>query len=679
MNLKNLQNQYKEKYLNDYDTNSKIKTINYWGEELLNLRDVYKTNGEARKAKIFHNAAFSVIKKQRFDFLEAIMGMRHVPPTIQEFCESNEYLSNQLYRPKIREMLYECYPDVLAGEDPVTEVIHGGSMGQGKTFFMQVGACYSLLYANCFENIRRVYGMAEQTVLVAGVLSDGQTETYKVFYEPCRKMFLSMPYVIKHVPVNKRKESALEIGDNNELLLSPMLATSKYGKKAIAYFFVGMDEMNHQPIITNSKKRDTEDTGGLLDVAERNYRTLESRIQTRFGAYDFNFTKMIVAGSARVEDDFTQRLAQEFTNYKEHCTRVYEYALWEVKKFEDEEFFNFRLSDSKYPPGVIEEKDIKDDMTIRNDCPMSLYEIAITNPYKFQKDFIGKGAKAVNPFFDTGEIIDQIFYPKDKETYWALDLKDNTDLWKRRGNFNSQIEWNKRNIQREHPRKIFFEHTDLAVSNCKAAMAFGYLAKVEKVGNAFKAYIDVPFAYTLTPGNGVKVNIAQIRKDLIKLRDWGLNLQYISYDSFQSTESIQELENEGFYTRVISTVRDPKPFDDLKELIEQERVSVVDNKLLSSELRALEEIVTGEKRVIEKPVGGSKDISDAVAGVCHNILESVVYANIKRKMLLENLDVWTYDYERKIEIEKPKVSVDDYLEERLNREYLSDEIDMWRM
>ena len=675
MNLKNLQREYKEKYLNGYDVNNKVKTIQYWGDQLLKLRDIYIANKEIRKAKVFHNAAISVIEKQRFDFLQALMGMRHLPPTIQEFCESDEYLANENYRPKIREMLYECYPDVLAGENPITEVIHGGSMGQGKTFFMQIGACYSLLYAYCFENIRSIYGLSEKTVLIATLLSDGQTETKEVLYKPARKMFLSMPYAIKNIPYNKNKTEVLEIGSEGELQLTQQLASSRHGKKAIAYFFIGMDEMNHQAIIVDSKRKDAEDTGGLLDIADRNYRTLESRIKTRFGDFDFNFTKMIIAGSAKVEDDFTNRLAREFANYKKHCTKVYEYALWEVKKYEDTEFFKFRMSDRKYPPGVVEDKDIKPDMTIRDDCPMSLYEIAVTNPYKFQKDFIGQGAKAVNPFFEDGSIIDEIFYPKDKDTYWCLDLIDNTDLWKSRG---IHIEWSKVHIQREHPGKIFFEHTDLSVSNCKTALAFGYLSKVEREGNAFKAFIDVPFAYTITPGNGVNVDIASIRRHLIQLRDWGLNLQYISYDSFQSTESIQQLEHEGFYTRVISTVRDPKPFDDLKLLIKEQRLTVVQNDLLAEELRGLEEVITGEKRVIEKPATGSKDISDAVAGVCHNILESVVFANIKRKMQLENLDVWTYDYKDKPVIEKPQTTVDDYLEDHLNRDYLSDEIDMWR-
>jgi hypothetical protein len=90
------------------------------------------------------------------------------------------------------------------------------------------------------------------------------------------------------------------------------------------------------------------------------------------------------------------------------------------------------------------------------------------------------------------------------------------------------------------------------------------------------------------------------------------NVRKISYDGYQSRESIQVLRKAGIRAQEMSVDRNTEPYDHLRSALYQDRVAMVENELLMQELSQLE--INAEKGKVDHPPRGSKDLADAVAG-----------------------------------------------------------------
>ena len=114
-----------------------------------------------------------------------------------------------------------------------------------------------------------------------------------------------------------------------------------------------------------------------------------------------------------------------------------------------------------------------------------------------------------------------------------------------------------------------------------------------------------------------EINFGKIRALFYKLRDSGMNLKWISYDSYQSTDSIQILRQNGFSTGEQSVDRTTIPYDILKQAIYDRRLVAPEHTKAREELLRLEHDARTGK--IDHPVRGSKDCADAIAGVVYGL------------------------------------------------------------
>ena len=110
---------------------------------------------------------------------------------------------------------------------------------------------------------------------------------------------------------------------------------------------------------------------------------------------------------------------------------------------------------------------------------------------------------------------------------------------------------------------------------------------------------------------------SRIRALLYGLRDLGLNLRFVTADSFQSRDMLQTLRFKGFTTGLRSMDRTPLAYEILKAALYDRRVDVPENDALLSELLSLEVDAKTEK--IDHPPSGTKDLADALAGVVYGL------------------------------------------------------------
>jgi hypothetical protein len=119
------------------------------------------------------------------------------------------------------------------------------------------------------------------------------------------------------------------------------------------------------------------------------------------------------------------------------------------------------------------------------------------------------------------------------------------------------------------------------------------------------------------PPRGDEIKFEDIRKLFFKLRELGMNLKWITYDSFQSTDSLQLLRRNGFVTGQLSVDKTAIPYDVMKTAFYDGRIEAPEHE------KALQEIIRLERDpktgLIDHARRFSKDCADAMAGVVYGL------------------------------------------------------------
>lgn len=181
------------------------------------------------------------------------------------------------------------------------------------------------------------------------------------------------------------------------------------------------------------------------------------------------------------------------------------------------------------------------------------------------------------------------------------------------------------NIFNEHLEKpdnhaAYFMHIDLALTEDATGVSM-----VHRNPANGRFVLDFIFAVESLKCTDKRIPIGKMKFLAIYLKyNLGYNISKVTYDGFQSAESIQELIDNGIDARIQSVDRTPAPYDTLRDLIESDQLSFYDyqselipgmdkpNRALVRELSNLtKDSKTGKVDHIAK---GSKDLSDALCG-----------------------------------------------------------------
>lgn len=192
---------------------------------------------------------------------------------------------------------------------------------------------------------------------------------------------------------------------------------------------------------------------------------------------------------------------------------------------------------------------------------------------------------------------------------------------------------------------IYTLHADLGIKSDRAGIAMCHVKNWERrefqKGSTVAAptpetdyqiddrpVIEVDFATAYeadlqakTPDEETRAREIQIRwfRNLVReLRRRGFNIGLVTFDNFQSTDSIQILEMWGIPSDLQSMDRNAIPYNTLREVMYDGRLKGYHHELLIEEIESLSLLPNGK---IDHPPGSSKDIADAVCGAtCNAIL-----------------------------------------------------------
>jgi hypothetical protein len=160
------------------------------------------------------------------------------------------------------------------------------------------------------------------------------------------------------------------------------------------------------------------------------------------------------------------------------------------------------------------------------------------------------------------------------------------------------------------------------LTNDSAGVAIGWVSGFVKVPrmdmHEILPVVELDLVVEVKPPRNDEISFESIRRLFYRLRDdAGMNLKWISYDTFQSRDSVQILRQKNFASDLVSMDKSPIPYEVTKTAFYDGRINAPAHPKAVREFSELErDPQTGK---IDHRPRGSKDLADAIAGVVYGL------------------------------------------------------------
>lgn len=353
--------------------------------------------------------------------------------------------------------------------------------------------------------------------------------------------------------------------------------------------------------------------------------TAKGGMKTRFIYMGKNPTLLVVASSKRSEQSFMETYIRDLS--QDENVKIVDKPVWEVKPkgtYSDKMFY-VGLG-NKFLDNLIIPKEDYDNLDTYKTKGYRIIEI----PIDFEKDariglekvlcdYAGISSFSSNKFLSAQRINDIV---TDEITNPMPDIIKCGNAPDDKSQYKDWFDLNK--LSMKYKDRPLFIHLDMSVSGDKTGIAGVWVAG-KKQGSKDLAFIPA-FSTSVQAPTGRQISFAKTREFIRWLKnEVGLKIKKITFDTFQSYDTGQQLQSEGFDTEILSVdrVETPlgekvgvcKPYQYLKNTIYEGRLKLYHTELLYTELTQLEiNNATGKIDHPDEGKTGSKDQSDALCG-----------------------------------------------------------------
>jgi hypothetical protein len=580
---------------------------------------------DARIARITRHATDTFIQEGNLQKVRGLALLKRTPVTIDEFVTSKEFLGElQDVWPRLMPDIRRVNPDVFTGAAPVHEALLGGATGTGKTTISYTTLAYQDYLFSCFNHPQLLFGLSPVTPIVFMMQSVSQSITKRVVYRPLRALITAMPFTRKWRKWDDRTEAELRFEDGTMFVPALANVEALLGQ-AIAGAM--LDEANFMRVIENSKQvAGARGKGGYFDQAKEVYTNLTRRRQRSFQTRGYSLGCVITLSSTRYKNDF---LDQRIDEVRKHSLpnivtmRRKQYEVVPQDRFSGGRF-SLLVGTDRYPTRVLTEADVPGQTYPERgrvlQVPVEYRAKFLTDPEGSLRDIVGIATDSIEAFITQRH-----------------KLVDSVERWRARGEpvlcagyeyelaTEGMSQWDDaalKALTEEQKKAARWVHVDLSLSKDPAGIAvLRYDGHVTRRDPDTGIMESLPTAVVealiqLRPSPQRRVDIAEVRRFVTQLITfYGLNIREVTFDGFQSAESIQSLIRAGVRSRLVSLDRDPEPYVELRRAFYEDRIDMCDSEVARIELANLEFL--SDKNRIDHPPKGSKDVSDALAGAFH--------------------------------------------------------------
>lgn len=156
----------------------------------------------------------------------------------------------------------------------------------------------------------------------------------------------------------------------------------------------------------------------------------------------------------------------------------------------------------------------------------------------------------------------------------------------------------------------YFFHGDLALSGDSAGLCLAHW-------DALSNMVVIDLMVNMVPLPGQDLQFDRFRQLILTLSDRGFVFGKISFDGWQSRDTIQFLENRGYNVELFSVDRDTRAYDTLLDLLLASRLDYYYHPIFDFEFKNL--VRVGKK--IDHKETSSKDLCDAISAVCYHAVQ----------------------------------------------------------
>ena len=506
----------------------------------------------------------------------------------------------------------EVYPKVLEefvemNEGDYDEIVLTGAIGTAKTTLALWVTAYHLFLLSLMVNPQRTFGLDRSSEILFVFQSINAKLAKDLDYARFKALIERSPYFMENFSFNRNLESELKFP--RRIIVRPVSGqeTAAIGQNV---FGGVIDEVNFMAVVENSKQSID---NGEYDQARSLYNSIARRRKSRFMSAGRMPGRLCLVSSRRYPGQFTDVKEEEAKSNPR--IRVYARRVWEIKPwaYSGKKFPVF-VGDVSRQPAILlpeEEKEYPEHLVMQiPEEHRSEFEMDMLNALR---DIAGVATLAKHPFIVNTQAISRAF--RDRPSILSTTKVDLTK---------QELKViRKRFFRPDLPRWV---HIDLSLrGGDSTGIACGTVPEFMRVnapeddaGVEVAPAIRYDFQLEVVPPKTGEIPYYRIRKLLYVLRDMGLNIKWISFDSYQSADMIQKLRRKGFVCGVVSMDgQPPQEYTLFRDAIYDGRVDAVAHEHAQKEIASLE--LDTKKDKVDHPPNGSKDVADAMCGVAFGL------------------------------------------------------------
>lgn len=513
------------------------------------------------------------------------------------------------------------------------------SIGWGKSYTASFGLMYAMYRLTCLRAPQETFGIAGDSKILFALLSMTREHCKETLYNETLKPKLEASPYFRDIGTKLRTYDAQIIPGIN-LVLDSTKGGNVIGKNVFGGI---IDEVNFGSSTRRVNEKQTLNSKKAQPTqVQKVYESIIRRMKSRFMRQGALPGVLFVVSSSNTEDDFTnQRIAESLDDPNVYVMSYPEWGTKPASKYSGEKFrvfFGGSSMSSTILEGNEEPPPHDDDEHAKViEIPIEFYADFDSDIEGAIRDIAGISVPRIMPYISNWKAIERIRsrrqdeLPPTKKPIWFSG--DPTPFL-----------WNRLCVQRQEmdgpvlvdryfpirnpdaPRHV---HIDTSLRQDLLGIAMGHVDKMVQVtmrdkdtGDLYteakpNIWYDVLLAIKAPPEG--EIQFSYIRRLIYELQAHGFNITYLSADSYQSSDSLQQFRQRGIKAEVYSLDRTMEGYNILKEAIYQDRVHAYDYDHLIEELKYLQ--VDNVKRKVDHLPDRSKDVSDAAAGVARSLTE----------------------------------------------------------
>lgn len=583
-----------------------------------------RRSGNTRKSEIYQYALEQLFtKKPNMAYLKAAVNLKHVPVTIDEFLESEEFLGNDpdfKVWPALKRDLQIINADIFTGQHKILEAFDGGATATGKTFVAQITQAYQLHLLSCFAKPYKCWpNFSPKTPLIFMFQSVQEGITRRVIYEPFREMFTDMPWARRNLIWNTEKDHALELDNNIKVVPALANLTKMVGQAIVSCI---LDEVNFMAVVQDSKQVvGARGQGGIYDQAEIVYNNIVRRRKGRMTTDGPDPGTLSVLSSTRYLGDFMDRRVKEAEENAELHSEGGDVHIMRRKQYEAQPDGNkgpkirILVGSVEYGTRILKDNEIPGKHFPENatvlEVPAKYSSQFRRDPEGSLRDVCGVATDVISPFITQRHKIIEAILRGEKLGIKPWVVKADVEL-----DLDGMPQIIEENLPHDRNKPRFI-HIDLSKTKDRCGIAIIKVLGMESVVKndvvEFLPHYVLEQAVSIQPSQATELNFPDVRSWVVALKEYyNFNIHTVSFDGFQSIDFQQMLRKAGIQTAEISMDKTLEPYECLKAAIYQDRFDCQDHELLKVELAGLE--INSKTGKVDHSPHGSKDIADAVAG-----------------------------------------------------------------